>query len=330
MRNEFKYIAALLFVIGTSTAVIVTQTSLLSSGTPAVSQVPSGVDYVAQVDMSVLQDKETKKLVNTALETAPSYQTSANSLQDALDKIENKSGIDPRDTEEVVAYGKIPDQTGSTSYFGLIAHADWSLDTLVESIRKETPQNLSERTYKGKTVYVAKSESVVQGQSGQSLWIAEIGTGEYAVGTEKAVKDAIDVSVGDSEPLSGELKAAYESTRDGYVRFASRIPESQVPSGSMGMGPDLSAFKNISYVSGAYYTDSNKVGINLNMETGGTESAKDVKDAIKGGISLLSTLASNEKAQETLDKVKVSRDGKQVTITYEDSVDRLVNLMQSQ
>jgi len=320
-------VAAVLVLGGAAAAGAVTFTDVLDTGSPpAVDQVPGGVDVVVQVDGEILTDETTRRLSNGAAETTPGGPET--NVSEALSKFENETGLDTAGFREAVAYGQMPDEgfmgTSREAYGGVIVHADWDNEAIIAEARNESTVELREETYNGQPIYRPATEP----EYGSATTYGELGDGQVVMGTEAAVEDAIDVTQGDAPALEGDLRAAYDATPDGLVEFASRVPTEQVPEGGMGTGVDVSQFRRVDVVSGAYYTGSTDVGVEFHLHANAESDAQDVHDVIDGGISVLTGTTTSERAKDHLRSIEVERDGTTVLVTYERSVESIQELLE--
>jgi hypothetical protein len=127
------------------------------------------------------------------------------------------------------------------------------------------------------------------------------------------VKDALDVDAGEEDSFSGDLRSAYDDTRDGLVKFASAVPEEQVGSG---MGSQSA--ENVDYVAGSYYSaGSSTVGMEVRMVTGDADDAENIIAQIDGGIASVEESVDDEDVQALLDSVETSQSGSTAVVTFE-------------
>lgn len=286
--------------------------------------VPAGVDSVSYTDVdAVRNDEAIGRVVDHLLGLAANESDAAHVPEDydaLLDRVENETGLPMEDLHAAVGFSKQMEAEGNgvAAYSATIIRTDWPESDFVAAYENQSFRSFEADEYAGTTVYVPESEPF-----GTPQWIAVLGDGTYVVGTEGAVKDAIDVHAGDADALDGELREVFEGTRSGYVRFASRLPVEQIPNESIDAGPssvDPSAFRSVRYVSGSYFTDANTLGLEVRFHANDSAAAKDVQDLTDGLVSLSRGLAQDETVEETLRDVEVTRDGAVVTVTYANTV----------
>ncbi|WP_436927421.1 hypothetical protein [Halosimplex amylolyticum] len=351
----------------------------------AIDQVPDGVDSVATLDASVLEEDVSARLYATAYNatvgastggsesettattatpagdgadetdedetdgfddeprtaTSPVEMVPAN-LSAALDETENQTGLDPRAAEEVTFFEKQRENYTQPRYAGAVVHADWTESAVVEAASNNSDTEYENTTIDGVTVYQpVENESEDEdelsfGPPEPEEWIAVLDDGEYAFGTQQAVNDTIAVAVGDADPVDGDLRSAYEETRDdGYVRYAQRSQNVNVTriNQTMGQRTGLNvtayaeAYNDLHVTSGSYYIADDKLGVESRILTNSTETARDVADITQGFISIQAGAIQNETLETQLRSTNVTQDGTTVTVSRETPVDTAAKLV---
>lgn len=298
----------------------------LGSGgeTAAVDQVPAGVDTVVRVDMAITSDTTTKALLNAGAESVPTGPGQASNVSQATSEFENETGLDPEKADELVTYQKRSESSSLTSaqYAGVIVHGDWETDAVVSAVTDESSTEYEETTYNGQTVY----EPVEQPEFGSADWVGILGDGQFVFGTEDAVKDAIDVTTDNGDAFSGDLRSAFDETRDGLITFAASVPQEEIPEQSNGP-VDISTYQDVKIVTGVYYTTSNSAGVQFQMHTGSESGATDVSEVTDGAVSFASGTVENETVKNALRSIEIENEGTTVTVTFEDSVDSVEEIL---
>jgi hypothetical protein len=305
---------------------------------PAASAVPARAQMIASYDTGMITDPTTQAVANAYLrqvipEDSEQPRTVEGYLEEARGVASAQSNLSLAAVSGATMFVEYPEMESMmgagatrqpTPYVGVLVESAWSEDDVVSLLERSASAEVDEETYKGTTLYTSTSSetTVAFGKYGENRWV---------LGTIAAAKDAIDVAEGDAEPVSGQLKTAYEGTADdGYVRFAATVPQQyrrvmnspMADRASMG-GVSPSSFSNVTAVAGSYYTEGGQdgtVGTNLVMTFDGGEPADSVKRQIDGGLALLQDNVENETVKTQLDAIDVTRDGRTVTIQYESSV----------
>lgn len=315
--------AAGLVVVGSVGAGVV----LFTGGNSAdLSSVPDGVDTVQYTNVDKLsQDKAVESVVNKLLSLAEENGASDDTPEnfEALKaELENETGLALEDLHTLTAFSKYSDNgSGVTRYSATILDADWSESELVAAIETNSDTELVASEENGVTVYKPEETPMF----GEPQWVGVLGDGTYVAGTPAAVTDVINVTNGDADALSGDLKQTFQETRNGHVKFAARIPQDAIPAESLGQGTNLNtgAFNSVEMVSGAYYTDGNSMGVEVQFHATTESAARDIRDVTEGSVSLASGMVEVDEVKETLRNVEVTQDGATVTVTYENSVENI-------
>jgi len=214
-----------------------------------------------------------------------------------------------------------------TSYRGTIIASNWTAAGVARSVENTSDVTLEETTYAGHTVYEAPRGHSSVGALDDRL----------VVGNLTAVRDVLEVAAGDEAALEGDLLAAFEDTRDGYVRYASAVGEDQVPTSALngtGAVSDPGALTTVERVSGALYVDGDTVGATLTMAVaGGEDAALDLRDVVRGAFAYGRTAIENTSAADRYggllerDSVDVEQSGSSVTVVSENPVAEITPLV---
>jgi hypothetical protein len=312
--------AALMVVVG---AVAAGAYVLLSPGgsDPDLDLVPAGSDTVTYVNVDQARsDRAIRKVLDTALEVSPG---GADSTDEALAEFENETGLDPADLHHATGFSRYEDATGegASDYSATIVRTDWTESAVVEATEDENV-TLSERAFMGHTVYEPTG-----GVDVADSWLAVLDDGTYVLGTENATKDVVAVSEGEMDPVEGEVRSSFESTRAGYLMFATRVPEQRLPSDLDDV--DAGKYGDVKLLTGAYYAKRNALGVEMTMHASNEEAADDIQDETLGALKLFRAGLQNEKLQSALRDVTIEQQGTDVVVTYEDSADSIQEVVRA-
>lgn len=284
--------------------------------------VPGGADSVVFVNVDqATSDDQIRAVVDTYLELTPEE---PDTMEDALADFENETGLDPDGLHQVTAFSRYDEDTGSgaTEYSASILRTSWEEDDVVSAVEDDDGVSLRETSYRGVTVYEPEN-----GELGTSSYLAVLGEETYVVGTQEAVEDVVDRDEGEGEAFEGELRDAFEDSRTGYVQFAFRFPEEQVP--TEGQQLDTEKLRAISIVTGSYYVEADRLGVETTLYATGESEAQDVEDVMGGALALVRGTTTNDELKTELRNVEVTRDGTVVTINYENSVESIQDLLRA-
>ena len=296
---------------------------------PHVDSVPASAEYVAYVDAAgMASDESLRSIANAALEASSEDEDAPSDVDAAFTAAENDSGLDPTRVHAVTAFGATPEnpmERGGSS--AMVLSTSYTEDELVSAMEAEGVER-SEETYGDTTLYVDESD-----ERGEAV-LAVLGDGTFALGDQSAVERVVDVRSGDADALEGDLKAAFEATGDGYVRFAMATPTQTPlsPDDQATAGPrmEASVLENVSHVSGSFATGDGNVTTTVNFVAASESDAQQLYDIVDGALSLYA--GTGEQAGETqaaLDAVSVEQDGETVTVTHTDTVERIESQVQA-
>ncbi|QPV63683.1 hypothetical protein I7X12_03365 [Halosimplex litoreum] len=325
--------------------------------------VPDDVDSVAVFDGSVIESDTAERLYatgyNATVDSADETESSeANETDDgtddetfettspvemvpanltgAFDEVENRSGLDPRAVEQVIVYSQRQANFTSPPYQGAIVEADWDKSDVVDAVSESANRTYRNTTVDGVTVYKPEAQEeednvTTFGPPEPDQWVAVFDEDEYVFGTEQAVADAVDVEADEAEPVDGDLRRAFDDTRDGYLRYAqssqsvnvTRINETMGQSTGLNVTAYAEAYNDLHITSGTYYIteDGETLGTESRVLTNSTDTARDVKDLAQGFISIQAGAIQNETLETELRETDVTRDGTTVTVSRETDIE---------
>ncbi|MFD1587088.1 MSCRAMM family adhesin SdrC [Halorientalis brevis] len=339
LANKLQVVIAGMVVIGGAGATYV----VLDGDLPFLGEdqmadkVPEDVDVVMYMDPDVAEDQTTKELVNSLINMSKEQQgelyTGPDSYEEMMANTSSNTSLEMDKLNSVMMYGKYPDASESAStglpddsYAGFVIDSEWSEEKFID----ETDSNgteYAEDDYEGYTIY--KQENVSEDED--RGWIGVLADGQYVVGSEDAVKDAIDVDRGEMDAFDGDLRTAYDDTQSGentYMKFAATFPdEEKLNQTGTGVTSDqrFESVKSISVVSGSYYTAEDDIGMQMRMETGDESDADDVAALVKAGVVGAEQFTQSNETKALLNDVNVEQDGTAVKMTFESDVDTIVD-----
>jgi hypothetical protein len=290
-----------------------------SSG-PQLDAVPDDASMVGYVDVAgMASDESLRELANAAFQAQDEnseYYQGPTSVDEMLRQAENESDLDPNKVVDMTFFGTEGENVPTNAeQAGAILNTEFTEDELTAAMEDEGTEFETE-THQDTTVYT-------YGYENQNA-LAALGDGTFAVGDTEAVYSVLDVDAGDQNALSGEVRSQFESTDDGYLRFAADIPQDQVPTDQIGQDApvDTSAFNTVQYVSGSMSTSSDSVTTQVNLVSESSDDAARVGDVVDGALSLYSGVG-NDDIRETIEAVEVEQNDDTVTVSFSETVDVL-------
>ncbi|MFB6111447.1 MAG: hypothetical protein ABEJ35_02810 [Halobacteriaceae archaeon] len=293
----------------------------------ALDSVPGTADAITYVDVDgIVTSDQHRALANAFFEAAANSSEEYDgptSVDDALADAQNNTSVDLTKIYEVTIFSS-SNQSGE--YSAAIVETGLSESAFIAALERDQPYNLTEESYNGHTLYVPAESS----EPSDSNYVGVLSDGTFVTGTEAAVKDAIDTVEGDVDPISGDVVTAFQNTRDGFIRFASNVPQDQLPTDSANRSVPINTqvYETVTLVSGSQYVDGQTVGLAVTMQTESESAATDVRDATDGAVSLASAYVSEESFQNQLRNVSVTQDGADVTVRFENSVSSLESVIE--
>lgn len=287
------------------------------SGGEPIEYVPADQNVVVEFDMAIAQDPTTQRLVSEGED-----ETESQELRESLSAFEAETGLDPSGFNSMLVYGQTDqtttsvDEASSQEDFGAIVETDWSTDELTSAIESNESVSLVEQDYtESGVLYEVQSET---DDSDEEVYLGVHGDGVFVIGTEDPVRNSLDVTYDGGNALEGELRDAYDDTRDGYVTFAMTLPEQDTGSQGSLAG---SMTNSLGALTGVYYTDDGTIGVEGRM---GTES-KDIATTLNVTIhNQLASFQDDPQYSQALQYLEVSTDGSDLVLTYEADVETIL------
>ncbi len=285
----------------------------------AVQNVPEDADTVMYVDASVQNDELTRKLVDMGLrETIQPGED----VESARESFEEQTGLDPQQVTRIVAFSETPDNVGS-EYGGAIVRADWDETDVIDGLEQTQGIAYDDEDYEGYTLYTPRSEF-------GSTYVGVVEEGVYVIGTENAVKDALEVQAGEEDGINDELLSTFEQTDQGLIRTATAFPASELPlSAATDDAPfSLNPVENVEYAGASYQIDGNAVTVSVVMITDSADSARDVSDMMDGARSFAAGSANDDSVKQDLRDASVERNDNRVRVTFDATEDVIETLIE--
>lgn len=268
--------------------------------------VPQNADYVGHVDHDAL--RATDSGVRSATRESLAFQSNVSVYDgpDFLDSLAFANGteLNRSRVESMTYFGRT-----NGSYRARVIRADWQTGAVVTAVERRENVTLTEQSNANRTLYVAENGSVA---------VAVLPEG-FAVGQPRAVRDAVAVTTGDADPLTGTVRDRFEA-ETGYVRFAFRFHPEKVPNVPL---IQTESFKAIRVVSAGYDTNESadgsesQMGVAINLTVADQNAADRIRQLLNSGVALYKTHVASPELTTELDKVTLERSGRRVTITYE-------------
>ncbi|PSQ39722.1 hypothetical protein BRD13_01455 [Halobacteriales archaeon SW_5_70_135] len=314
-----------------------------SGGEDLAGDVPEGVDVVLTADADVIEDETTRSVANTLLEeSVPQGSDEPRSVEAVLDEIEAEAdtNVSVDDLEGVALFGRTPEgadvgEIEAEGYTGVVLAGDWEREAFLSDVRSASDRVRRGESYAGVDVYESVNETTAE-----VTYLATYEEGRWVVSTDRrVVEDVIDVGQGSADAFGGDLRTAYDRTReDAFVRYAVVLSERQrrlvgaaAERAGEGAPVDLSQFASVTAYAGAYYTEGDDVGVATYLTAEDEDAAERLNRTLGSLIRLgQSTVEPDSPQARQLDALGTERDGRSVGIVYEIDAETLEELIRDQ
>ncbi len=304
--------------------------------------VPADVDVVVSADLAALDDDTTRSVLNTLLaESATPGSDDPRSVEAVLDRAraEADANVSIDGLNEVALFARTPDTAlvgavdAREPYAGVLVGASWDHEDVVGDLRSDADEFAVNGEYRNVTVYRAVDETVA---GTDRTYFAEYDDGLWAFSTTRdVVEDVIDVADGEASAFGGEVRAAYDRTRDdAYLRYAVRFSEPQrqviaTVAQRAGRGQfDLAALGDVAVYSGAYYTERDRVGVSTYLVAEERRAADRLNETFGLLIDVGEEFAQDDAAREQFEALSTDREDGTVALVYEIDADTLETFLE--
>jgi hypothetical protein len=308
------------------------------SGTDVLDHAPSRSIAAAHVDAAALRsdDAALRAAVDSQLsflhgqeERVPENTTAA------MDLVGERTGLDPRGLEEVLAVVVRPppsddeeedrssrnlDPLAATHQAALV-WSGWSTAT-VRSVLSAGAPGVEESQYRGSDVLTARRDEETL------LTVAVREPGVFAVGQRAGVEALLDVAAGAAAATDTGLTRALAAARPGPARLAV-APRQSAERGSGFGDPVARLAGKVDVAYGSLYADGDRRGVELRLETGSGFDGEDVHETAQSVLALARSGQFLPTLQPVLRQVEATRSGATVTLRYEADVDAFATTLLS-
>lgn len=274
----------------------------------AIELVPQGANFVASIHIErILNDQNIRDTYNEAEKEPGQPQT----WDEVLEKIVEETGIDPADFAQAVVFMDITTME-QNQYIGAIVEGTFEEEPFIDNIEEQMGEKLNTRAYEDNTLYIDDNEEFTMAFLSEEMLL---------VGTEKAVKDIIDVNNGDRKSISGPVLDTYEQLGDALIKLALELPEEAQEAlteeaGLGGMPISFEPFQDIDVIGLALDKVQETLSIWIETHFLSAESAQDAGDTISGAINLFKGLLTDPEIKGLLEKIEVTVNEAWLTIAF--------------
>ena len=268
-------------------------------------------DLVGNVQVARLIDEQA---IRDAYEQTEKPPEMPQTFEEALDWVEQETGVNVRDFTQAVMFG---DLFANEDYFGFIAEGSFNEAKLVSALEQSIGAKLDRLEYKGYTLYVME----------ELMALTFLDSGTLVIGAVEAVKDVIDVKEGDAARLSGGVLEIYDALGDVALKVALGLPagvlegmaEEALPSE---LPLNVNVFQKLEAVGFSYDTKDSAFDIGVKLYCSDAAAATEFEKTITGLLSMVTMMGTAPELNQFLDRLEIATDGRwlniAITITPED------------
>ncbi len=292
------------------------------------SLVPEGSTLIGDIDLeAVLADLDLESL----FEALPLGEDGPGSLGDFFQDAQVETGIDFRDVTNVEFFG---DAAESSEYFGVIVYGEIDGSVVVAGLSAKGDGPLVPDAYKGYDIYTPPNDP-------DSFTLSVLDSGTLALGTDRALKDVIDVRAGDKGIVSGRLAESLDDLGDRLFGMVVQIPDGALsdrrpdPDSLLGGGAgllgdlpiSLDFLDSIDTLGFAGSLKGENIGLTAVLDFEDEEAATSTNQFLGGLLSVASSLVPDPELVEILAGLDVSQDGVRLTLGIDLPEATLVDLI---
>lgn len=207
------------------------------------------------------------------------------------------------------------DAEGDSKYFGFVLHGSFEETALIAQLEIISGSKLDKEKYKGSNVYS-------QADDPDEFTLSVLDSSTFAIGAFRAVKDIIDLRMGDAESASGPLINVVNDMRDGIFWLAAEVPQDAFANQDLGAIPglgdlpiSLDFLSSLDIVGLGGDLENGNLNIVISMDFTNEEAAETLEGFIKGIVILASGFSTDPRTTDLLSGLEVDQDGRRLTIT---------------
>jgi hypothetical protein len=275
--------------------------------------VPENANLLASIQVGQMVSDQALRGAYEGIEKDPDMPPK---VEEALDEVLEKTGIDLREVSQAVVFADITDMgtMDVEEYLGILVEGNFNEELIIDRIEENGEMDFTISTYSEYKIYIDQEEEFTITFLSEKILLA---------GSKKAVYDAIDVSKGEKKKVSGILLDTYNRFGDVMIKLAIGIPEEERQ--SMAEEPvtedmpiSFEAFSDLETVGFALSKSIETITIQLDCHFSNTESATNARDTLSGAVTLFKGMSPdvemNPLLKPLLSKIEVDSEGPWVTI----------------
>jgi hypothetical protein len=275
--------------------------------------VPENANLLASIQVGQMVNDQALRGAYEGIEKDPDMPPK---VEEALDEVLEKTGIDLREVSQAVVFADITDMEAMDveEYLGILVEGNFDEELIINKIEENGEMDFTVSDYNDYKIYIDQEEGFTITFLSEKILLA---------GSKQAVYDAIDVNNGDKKKVSGILLDTFNRFGDVMIKLAIGIPEGErkamAEEPATGEIPiSFEAFSDMETVGFALSKSIDTVTIQLDCHFSNAESATNARDTIDGAITLFKGMSPdaqvNPLLKPLLSKIEVGIEGSWVTI----------------
>lgn len=290
----------------------------------AIELVPENVNLIAGIQVGQMVNDQALRGAYEEVEKGPDIPPK---VEEALDDVLEKTGIDLRDVSQAVVFADITDMEAMDveEYLGIVVEGKFDEGLIIDRFEENGEMDFTISEYQGYKIYIDQDEGLIVTFLSEKMLL---------LGSTKAVYDTIDVSKGEKEKAGGVLVDTYNRFGDAMIKVAIGIPEESRESmteepvtGEMPIS--LETFADVETIGFAFNRNLEMVTIQVDFHFLSADSATDARDTLSGTVSVFKGMSQDERVKDLLSKIEVGVDGSWVTIDFAVALAEIENLMET-
>ncbi|WP_440763745.1 hypothetical protein [Natronorubrum sp. DTA7] len=254
-------------------------------------------------------------------------------VADVAATVEARTGLDPLAATELLLFGDGEAELNETTLgdtdsddwarVNAVVDGDWSDDEVVASLEATTDVAYEETTYADESVLY---EPAASADDPDTPFLGVLGDGRFVVGDGAAVRSALDVRYGDTDPVSGLVRDAYEDARGAQLTVASETDGLSVPETiELLVDLEFDILDEVDAVGRSYTLVDDGLEFEIDLHVGDDGDAAELETLLRGALPYLGSIdAEFDAVREDID---LERDGPVVTAAYEGEADAVLTLL---
>ncbi|SDJ39708.1 hypothetical protein [Natronorubrum texcoconense] len=254
-------------------------------------------------------------------------------VADLAAAVEARTGLDPLAANELLLFGDGDAELNETSLgdtesddwerIDAVVDGDWSEDDVVDSLEATTDVAYEETTYAEESVLY---EPETGGDDPYTPSLGVLGDDRFVVGDGAAVRSVLDVRYGESDPVSGLVRDAYEDARGAQLTVASETDGLSVPEMiELFVDLEFDILDEVDAVGRSYALVDAGLEFEIDLHVGDDGDAAELETVLRGALPYLGSI--DEEFDEVRDDIDLERNGPVVTAAYEGEADAVLTLL---